>query len=164
MPRLLLLPWLSRLFPLTPDDSPLTLYTSSMTRLLFALLGVILLAVTALALVWLAGQLLLGLGVFVVGAAGVLGRLLWYLAFTGVLAGIVFFVASAWRPASRVAPVQAQVQVRPAKSARTRPVKAKGFNFRAAPASTSKVTQAATEALGTDPPQSSPKQSNTEQD
>lgn len=102
-----------------------------MTRLLFALLGVILLAVTALALVWLAGQLLVGLGVFVVGAAGVLGRLLWYLAFTGVLAGIVFFVASAWRPASRVAPVQAQASAK-AKAAKAKPVKATGFKLRAA--------------------------------
>ncbi|MFB9994880.1 hypothetical protein ACFFLM_23300 [Deinococcus oregonensis] len=110
-----------------------------MTRLLFALLGIILLAVAALALVWLAGQLLVGLGVFVVGAAGVLGRLLWYLALTGVLAGIVFFVASAWRPASRVLPVQAQVQVRKAKPARIRPVKTKGFDFRTAPASAAKV-------------------------
>ncbi|WP_240740781.1 hypothetical protein [Deinococcus sp. Arct2-2] len=108
-----------------------------MTRLLFALLGIILLAVTALALVWLAGQVLVGLGVFVVGAAGVLGRLLWYLAFTGVLAGIVFFVASAWRPASRVAPVQAQVSAK-AKAVKTsplkdRPVKTAGFKFRPAP-------------------------------
>lgn len=110
-----------------------------MTRLLFALLGIILLAVTALALVWLAGQLLVGLGVFVVGAAGVLGRLLWYLAFTGVLAGIVFFVASAWRPASRVAPVQAQVSAQQAsakaRAGKTRPVRADGFKFGSATAS-----------------------------
>ncbi|UQN06385.1 hypothetical protein [Deinococcus sp. QL22] len=100
-----------------------------MTRLLFALLGVILLAVTALALVWLAGQVLVGLGVFVVGAAGVLGRLLWYLAFTGVLAGIVFFVASAWRPASRIAPLQTQVAAK-AKAVKSKPIKATGFKFR----------------------------------
>lgn len=133
-----------------------------MTRLLFALLGVILLAVTALALVWLAGQLLLGLGVFVVGAVGVLGRLLWYLTFTGVLAGIVFFVASAWRPASRVAPVQAQV--RPAAGARTKSVKAKGFNFRAAPANPSKVPQAAAQGSGAEPERSHPQQDTPEQD
>ncbi|WP_231881580.1 hypothetical protein [Deinococcus puniceus] len=112
-----------------------------MTRLLFALLGVILLAVTALALVWLAGQLLVGLGVFVVGAAGVLGRLLWYLAFTGVLAGIVFFVASAWRPASRIAPVQAQASAK-AKAAKAKPVKATGFKLRVAQSDKSAPAQA----------------------
>ncbi|WP_291429406.1 hypothetical protein [Deinococcus sp.] len=72
-----------------------------MTRLLLALAGVILLAVTALALVWLIGQVLVGVGAFVVGAAGVLGRLLWFLLVTGLLAGLVYFVASAWRPALR---------------------------------------------------------------
>ncbi|GAA0522223.1 hypothetical protein [Deinococcus depolymerans] len=72
-----------------------------MTRLLLALAGVILLAVTALAAVWLIGQFLTGLGVFVVGAAGVLGRLLWFLLVTGLLAGLVYFVTSAWRPALR---------------------------------------------------------------
>ncbi|MGM9322865.1 hypothetical protein [Deinococcus aquaticus] len=72
-----------------------------MTRLLLALAGVILLAVTALALVWLIGQVLVGVGVVLVGAVGVLGRLLWFLLVTGVLAGLVYFVASAWRPALR---------------------------------------------------------------
>ncbi|MFW8626080.1 hypothetical protein [Deinococcus sp. ME38] len=72
-----------------------------MTRLLLALAGVILLAVTALAAVWLLGQLLTGLGVFVVGAVGVLGRLLWFLLVTGLLGGLVYFVTSAWRPALR---------------------------------------------------------------
>ncbi|WP_229784412.1 hypothetical protein [Deinococcus radiotolerans] len=72
-----------------------------MTRLLLALAGVVLLAVTALAAVWLLGQLLTGLGLFIVGAAGVLGRLLWFLLITGVLAGVVYFVTSAWRPSVR---------------------------------------------------------------
>ena len=85
-----------------------------MTRLLLALAGVVLLAVTALAAVWLLGQLLTGLGLFVVGAAGVLGRLLWFLLITGVLAGVVYFVASAWRPSVRapVRPYTTQPQAR----------------------------------------------------
>ncbi|BDP41499.1 hypothetical protein DAETH_14680 [Deinococcus aetherius] len=69
-----------------------------MTRLLLALAGVLLLAVVALTLVWLAGQLLVGLGSFVVGTAGILGRLLGYLLGTGLLAGLAYFLASAWRP------------------------------------------------------------------
>ncbi|MBZ9753406.1 hypothetical protein K7W42_21460 [Deinococcus sp. HMF7604] len=73
-----------------------------MTRLLLALAGVVLLAVTALAAVWLVGQLLTGLGAFIVGTAGVLGRLLWFLLVAGGLSGLVFFVASAWRPAGRL--------------------------------------------------------------
>ncbi|PTA69236.1 hypothetical protein [Deinococcus arcticus] len=73
-----------------------------MTRVLLALAGVVLLAVTALALVWLLGQLLTGLGIFIVGAAGVLGRLLWFVLVTGLLSGLVYFVASAWRPGTRV--------------------------------------------------------------
>lgn len=90
-----------------------------MTRLLLALAGVVLLAVTALAAVWLLGQLLTGLGLFIVGAAGVLGRLLWFLLITGVLAGVVYFVTSAWRPSVRapVRPFRAQpVTPRPAPS------------------------------------------------
>ncbi|UBV43844.1 hypothetical protein LAJ19_06415 [Deinococcus taeanensis] len=75
-----------------------------MTRLLLALAGVVLLAVTALGAVWLLGQLLTGLGVFIVGAAGVLGRLLWFLMLTGLLSGAVYFVASAWRPTAPVRP------------------------------------------------------------
>lgn len=70
-----------------------------MTRLLLALAGVLLLALTALALLWLAGQLLAGLGAFVVGAAGVLWRLLVFLLLAGGLGGVAYFVASAWRPA-----------------------------------------------------------------
>lgn len=70
-----------------------------MTRLLLALVGVVLLAVIALALVWLAGQLLVGLGAFVVGAARVLARLLAFLIAAGLLGGLAYFIASAWRPA-----------------------------------------------------------------
>ncbi|WP_034384232.1 hypothetical protein [Deinococcus sp. YIM 77859] len=69
-----------------------------MTRLLLALAGVVLLAVVALALVWLAGQLLVGVGSFVVGAAQVLWRLLGFLLLAGLLGGLTYFIASAWRP------------------------------------------------------------------
>lgn len=90
------------------------LHCALMTRLLLALAGVVLLAVTALAAVWLLGQLLTGLGLFIVGAAGVMGRLLWFLLITGVLAGVVYFVASAWRPSVRapVRPYTTQPEVR----------------------------------------------------
>lgn len=64
----------------------------------------VLLAVTALAAVWLAGQLLSGLGAFIVGASTVLWRLLWFLVMATVLGGLVFFVASAWRPSGPPAP------------------------------------------------------------
>lgn len=74
-----------------------------MARLILAAIGVILLAVAALALVWLLGQLLAGLGAFVVGTAAVLGRLLGFLIVAGALGGLVYFLASAWRPSSRVA-------------------------------------------------------------
>ncbi|MFC4637059.1 hypothetical protein [Deinococcus hohokamensis] len=70
-----------------------------MTRMLFALAGVVLLAITALAVVWLVGEILAGLGAFVVGASVVLWKLLWFLILAGVLGGLVFFVTSAWRPA-----------------------------------------------------------------
>ncbi|WP_207795321.1 hypothetical protein [Deinococcus koreensis] len=75
-----------------------------MARVILALVGVLLLAVTALALIWVLGQLLVGVGVVVVGTAGVLSRLLWFLVFTGLLSGLVYFVASAWRPATPGAP------------------------------------------------------------
>lgn len=72
-----------------------------MTRVVFFLLGVALLAVTALGALWLLGQLLAGLGAFIAGTAGVLLRLLWFLAVAGVLGGVAFFLAGAWRPAGR---------------------------------------------------------------
>ncbi|WP_229752868.1 hypothetical protein [Deinococcus aerophilus] len=72
-----------------------------MARLILAILGVVLLAVVSLALVWLLGQVLVGLGVFVVGLAAVLSRLLWFLIVAGALAGLVYFLASAWRPSVR---------------------------------------------------------------
>lgn len=72
-----------------------------MTRVAFFLLGVALLAITALGALWLLGQLLAGLGAFLAGTAGVLLRLLWFLAVAGLLGGVAFFLASAWRPAGR---------------------------------------------------------------
>ncbi|WP_424951946.1 hypothetical protein [Deinococcus sp.] len=68
-----------------------------MIRLLVALVGVLLLALLALASVWLIGQLLSGLGAFVVAAAGVLAGLLKFLLLAGVLCGVVYFVTSSWR-------------------------------------------------------------------
>ncbi|WP_235692550.1 hypothetical protein [Deinococcus aquaedulcis] len=94
-----------------------------MTRVLLALAGVVLLAVTALALVWLLGQLLTGLGIFIVGAAGVLGRLLWFLLVAGGLSGLVYFVASAWRPGTRLTGTPAP-GARPHRAAQTVPTPA----------------------------------------
>ncbi len=68
-----------------------------MVRFLVALLGVVLLALLALAGVWLLGQLFTGLGAFVIGTAGVLGRLAWFLLVAGVLCSVVYFVTSSWR-------------------------------------------------------------------
>jgi hypothetical protein len=72
-----------------------------MARLILAAVGVVLLAIAALSLVWLLGQLLVGLGALVVGTAAVLWRLLGFLLVAGVLGGIAYFLASAWRPSSR---------------------------------------------------------------
>lgn len=74
-----------------------------MARLILAVVGVVLLAVAALSLVWLLGQLLVGLGAFVVGTAAVLWRLLGFLLVAGALGGLAYFLASAWRPSARVA-------------------------------------------------------------
>ncbi|MGI8747460.1 MAG: hypothetical protein ACR2J4_03775 [Deinococcus sp.] len=68
-----------------------------MTRLVAALLGLLLLALLGLAGVWLLGQLLAGLGTFVVGLASVLGSLLRFLLTAGAVCGVVYFVASSWR-------------------------------------------------------------------
>lgn len=73
-----------------------------MTRLLLALIGVVLLAVVALGALWLAGQMLLGAGLLLSGAAGVLLKLLWFLGVAGVLGGLMYFVTSAWRPGERL--------------------------------------------------------------
>lgn len=72
-----------------------------MTRLLLGLAGVVLLAVVALALIWLAGQVLVGVGALAVGTAGVLLKLLWFLVVVTLLGGLVYFVANAWRPGHR---------------------------------------------------------------
>jgi|GEM_PF-2825425 len=68
-----------------------------MTRLAVAMIGVLLLAFLALAGVWMLGQLLSGLGAFVVGVAGILAGLLKFLLLAGVLCGVVYFVTSSWR-------------------------------------------------------------------
>ena len=68
-----------------------------MARLVVALLGVVLLALLARAGVWLLGQLFIGIGALVVGTAGVLGRLIWFLLVAGVLCSMVYFVTSSWR-------------------------------------------------------------------
>ncbi len=68
-----------------------------MTRLFVLLLGVLLLALVTLTGVWLVGQLLSGLGAFVVAAAGVLAGLLRFLLLAGGLCGVVYFVTSSWR-------------------------------------------------------------------
>ncbi|GHF31324.1 hypothetical protein GCM10017781_04480 [Deinococcus metalli] len=96
------------------------LYARRMARLLLALIGVVLLAVVALALLWLLGQVMVGVGAFVVGTAGVLSRLLWFLIFTGLLSGLVYFVTSAWRPPGRSGPDGA-VRLDTASSAFTTP-------------------------------------------
>lgn len=143
-----------------------------MTRILLALAGVILLAVTALAAVWLLGQLLTGLGLFVVGAAGVLGRLLWFLLITGVLAGVVYFVASAWRPSVRapVRPYTTQPEVRRAAPGRPKrgrsgkraeptlasPALSGVAPAHPAPAAPSASEQALTESALTEPVQTEP--------
>ena len=74
-----------------------------MSRLLLSLAGVVLLAVVALAVIWLAGQLLVGIGVLALGTAGVLLRLLWFLIVAAGLGGVVYFVANAWRPTHQIA-------------------------------------------------------------
>lgn len=78
-----------------------------MSRLLLAVAGIILVLLLALAALWLAAQLVVGLGLFVVSVAAVLLKLLWFLVLAGLLSGVVYFVASAWRPA---VPVQPQRQ------------------------------------------------------
>lgn len=80
-----------------------------MTRILLALAGVVLLAVTALGLIWLAGELLMGVGVLAVGTAGMLLKLLWFLTVAGLLGGMVYFVSNAWRPTP---PAHAERRVR----------------------------------------------------
>lgn len=68
-----------------------------MTRLLTTVLAGVLLALLALAALWLLGQLLQGLGGVLAGLAGLLLGLLRYLLVAGVLGGVVYFLASAWR-------------------------------------------------------------------
>lgn len=80
-----------------------------MTRVLLFVAGIFLLAVTALGVLWLAGQVLVGVGAVLAGAAGALLRLLWFLALAGVVGGLTYFVSNAWRPGRRVASAFAAV-------------------------------------------------------
>ena len=80
-----------------------------MTRVLLFVAGIFLLAVTALGVLWLAGQVLVGVGAVLAGAAGALLRLLWFLALAGVVGGLTYFGSTAWRPGRRVASAFAAV-------------------------------------------------------
>ena len=68
-----------------------------MTRVVVAVIGVLLLAVLGLAAFWLLGQLIVGVGAFLVGTAGVLAGLIKFLLLAGILCGLVYFVTSSWR-------------------------------------------------------------------
>lgn len=73
-----------------------------MSHLLLFVIGVLLLCVTALAALWMAGQLLVGLGTLLTGAAGVVLQLLWFGALALLLGGVTYFIAHAWRPGKPV--------------------------------------------------------------
>lgn len=68
-----------------------------MARLVSAVVGVVVLAAVALLVVWLLGQLLIGLGIFVVGLARVLTGVAKFLLIAGALCGLAYFLASAYR-------------------------------------------------------------------
>ncbi|WP_148234923.1 hypothetical protein [Deinococcus maricopensis] len=68
-----------------------------MARLLAYLLLIVVAAFALLALVWLVGQILTGVGLFLAGAAGVLGRTLLFLLLAALLGGVAYFLASAYR-------------------------------------------------------------------
>ena len=75
-----------------------------MSRVLLFVVGVLLLCVTALGALWLAGQTLVVLGALLTGAAGVLLRLMLFLALAALVGGASYFVANAWRPGVALAP------------------------------------------------------------
>ncbi len=91
-----------------------------MARFGLILLGIILLVVMALGLLWLLGQLLVGIGAVVVSVAGVLSRLVWFLIVAGVASGLVYFVASAWRPAFRHSVILVGLPDKPEKKAKSK--------------------------------------------
>ncbi|WP_041230607.1 hypothetical protein [Deinococcus peraridilitoris] len=68
-----------------------------MWRLFTSLLAVVLLAGIALAALYLFGQLLGFLGVFLAGSALVLAKLVWYLLLAALLGGLTYFMASLYR-------------------------------------------------------------------
>jgi hypothetical protein len=69
-----------------------------MSRLLLVLLSVTLLVLLALAGLWLIGQLLSGLGGFLVASALVLGGALRFAVLGALLGGLAYVLGSAWRP------------------------------------------------------------------
>ncbi|AFZ65706.1 hypothetical protein Deipe_0098 [Deinococcus peraridilitoris DSM 19664] len=78
-----------------PRESPINCLR--MWRLFTSLLAVVLLAGIALAALYLFGQLLGFLGVFLAGSALVLAKLVWYLLLAALLGGLTYFMASLYR-------------------------------------------------------------------
>lgn len=72
-----------------------------MSRLLASLLAALSLAALALAAIWLLGQLLRFLGIFLSGLAAVLAGLTWFLLLAALLGGLAYFLASAYRRPTR---------------------------------------------------------------
>lgn len=69
-----------------------------MSRVLLFLAGVIIMALLALCIIWLAGQLALGIGLLLVGLSDIFFKLLWFCLLSGLLGGVAYFITSAWRP------------------------------------------------------------------
>lgn len=89
-----------------------------MSRVLLFVIGVLLLCVTALGALWLAGQVLVVLGALLTGAAGVLLRLMLFLALAALVGGASYFVANAWRPGVTLAPAGVPAAPRPRRTSR----------------------------------------------
>lgn len=68
-----------------------------MPRLLLSLLALVLLAAAGLLALYLLGQLLVFLGIFLRGSAGVLARLLWFLLLATLTGGLAYFLGSVYR-------------------------------------------------------------------
>ncbi|MDO4245507.1 MAG: hypothetical protein Q4C89_05755 [Deinococcus sp.] len=89
-----------------------------MSRVLLFVIGVLLLCVTALGALWLAGQVLVVLGALLTGAASVLLRLMLFLALAALVGGASYFVANAWRPGVTLAPAGVPAAPRPRRTSR----------------------------------------------
>lgn len=89
-----------------------------MSRVLLFVIGVLLLCVTALGALWLAGQVLVVLGALLTGAVGVLLRLMLFLALAALVGGASYFVANAWRPGVTLAPAGVPAAPRPRRTSR----------------------------------------------